>query len=110
MARLGSDYRSVFFGYDVLRRKPGQGRAIMQHNHDVALLDSENRMVVLGFGQSVEEFELNRVNHQLDQQASPNQDMVHNAIALFQSAYELYYSDRWFPDLKITRLQKDDRI
>ncbi|WP_339674640.1 LTA synthase family protein [uncultured Gimesia sp.] len=110
MARLGSDYRSVFFGYDVLRRKPGQGREIMQHNHDVALLDSENRMVVLGFGQSVEEFELNRVNHQLDQQASPNQDMVHNAIALFQSAYELYYSDRWFPDLKITRLQKDDRI
>ncbi|MCR9233655.1 MAG: LTA synthase family protein [bacterium] len=110
MGRLGSDYRSVFFGYDVLQREPGHGRAIMQHNHDVALLDSENRMVVLGYGQSAEEFELNRANHQLDQRKIPDQEMVHNAIALFQSAYELYYSDRWFPDLKVTGSHKDDRI
>ncbi|QDT29012.1 Lipoteichoic acid synthase 1 [Gimesia panareensis] len=109
LGRLGSDYRSVFFGYDVLQADPKHGRAIMQHNHDVALLNSDNQMVVLGFGKSAEEFELNRANHQLDQQATPDQEMVHNAIALFQSAFELYYSDRWFPDLKVTGSQKDDR-
>lgn len=109
MGRLGSDYRSVFFGYDVLEVDPRHGRAIMQHNHDVALLNSDNRMVVLGYGQSAEEFELNRANHQLDQQATPNQEMVHNAISLFQSAFELYYSDRWYPDSKVNPQQEDDR-
>lgn len=103
MGRLGGDYRSVFFGYDVLRQNPQQGRAIMQHNHDVALLDSDNRMVVLGFGKSAEEFKLNRASHQLDQQTTPDQEMVNNAISYFQAAFELYYSDRWFPDTEFHR-------
>ncbi|EDL61917.1 LTA synthase family protein [Gimesia maris] len=98
MGRLGSDYRSVFFGYDVLQADPRRGRAIMQHNHDVALLDSQNRMVVLGFGKSSAGFQLDRATHQLNQQKNPDQEMLHNAVAFFQAAFELYYSDRWYPD------------
>lgn len=99
MGRLGGEYRSVFYGYDILKTNRKNGRAIMQHNHDVALLNSEDQMLVLGFGKSAHEFELNRNNHQLIQQDHPDREMMHNAIALFQSTYELYYSDRWFPDL-----------
>lgn len=98
MGRLGSAYRSVFFGYDVLQADPTRGRAIMQHNHDVALLDSQNRMVVLGFGKSSAGFQLDRATHQLNQQKNPDQEMLHNAVAFFQAAFELYYSDRWYPD------------
>jgi len=102
MGRLGSDYRSVFFGYDALQADPHQGRAVMQHNHDVALLDAQNRMVVLGFGKSAESFKLDRATHQLDQQLIPDKEMQHNATSYFQAAYELYYSDRWFPDSSLT--------
>ncbi|QDT92790.1 LTA synthase family protein [Gimesia algae] len=109
MGRLGSDYRSVFFGYDVLQTDPRRGRAIMQHNHDVALLDSQNRMVVLGFGKSSAGFQLDRATHQLNQQKNPDQEMLHNAVAFFQAAFELYYSDRWYPDPQNSQ-QKDQSI
>tara|TARA_R110002111_G_scaffold247140_2_gene310071 strand:+ start:82080 stop:84170 length:2091 start_codon:yes stop_codon:yes gene_type:complete len=102
MGRLGSDYRSVFFGYDALQIDPKKGRAVMQHNHDVALLDSRNRMVVLGFGKSAECFKLDRPSHQLDQLAAPDQEMQNNATSYFQAAFELYYADRWFPDFSLT--------
>ncbi|WP_339733834.1 LTA synthase family protein [uncultured Gimesia sp.] len=101
MGRLGSDYRSVFFGYDALHADPKKGRAIMQHNHDVALLNSQDQMVVLGFGKSAESFELDRASYQLEQQHVPNQKLLKSAVSYFQSAFELYYSDRWFPDLNI---------
>lgn len=107
MGRLGGDYRSVFFGYDALKINQTKGRAIMQHNHDVALLDSQNQMVVLGFGKSAESFKLDRSSYQLEQQLIPNQKMMKNAVSYFQSAFELYYSDRWFPDLDIKN--KDTR-
>lgn len=100
MGRLGGDYRSVFYGYDILKTNREQGRAIMQHNHDVALLNSEDQMLVLGFGNSAHEFQLDRNSHQLLQQDQPDREMMHNVIALFQSTYELYYSERWFPDLR----------
>jgi len=97
LGRLGVDYRSVFFGYDALLADPEKGRAVMQHNHDVALLDSHNRMVVLGFGKSAHGFKLDQASHQIEQKESPDSDMLQNAVSLFQSAFELYYSDRWFP-------------
>ncbi|QDV48391.1 LTA synthase family protein [Gimesia fumaroli] len=108
MGRLGSDYRSVFFGYDALLKDPKKGRAVMQHNHDVALLDSKNHMVVLGFGKSVESFKLDRASHQLDQQVAPNLEMQHNATSYFQAAFELYYSDRWFPNYRLAA--RDDKM
>ncbi|QDT41704.1 Lipoteichoic acid synthase 2 [Gimesia alba] len=101
MGRLGGDYRSVFFGYDALEVNQKQGRAIMQHNHDVALLDSQNQMVVLGFGKSAECFTLDQTSYQLEQQLVPDQNMMKSAVSYFQSAFELYYSDRWFPDFNI---------
>ncbi|QDV49804.1 LTA synthase family protein [Gimesia fumaroli] len=101
MGRLGGDYRSVFFGYDALKVNPAKGRAIMQHNHDVALLDSQNQMVVLGFGKSAESFTLDQTSYQLEQQLVPDQNMLKSTVSYFQSAFELYYSDRWFPDFNL---------
>ncbi|MEZ6044071.1 MAG: sulfatase-like hydrolase/transferase [Planctomycetaceae bacterium] len=48
MGQLGGEYRSVFPGQDVLSIPANEGRALMQHNHDLALLDAQNRMLVLG--------------------------------------------------------------
>ena len=41
LGRLGGSYRSVFFGRDALELDPARGYALMQHNHDLALLDSQ---------------------------------------------------------------------
>ncbi|MEX2287784.1 MAG: LTA synthase family protein [Planctomycetaceae bacterium] len=98
MGRLGGSYRSVFFGVDVLRTPPAAGRAIMQHNHDVAWLDSGNRIVVLGFGRTASGFELDPTTFQLRKTDGPDVEMVQNAAAFFHSGYQLYYARSWFPD------------
>lgn len=51
---LGGEYRSVFSGQDACRIPAFAGRAIMRHNHDVAMLDANNRLALLGFNRSTE--------------------------------------------------------
>ncbi len=97
LARLGGDYRSVFFGQDLLTTPPEKGRAVMQHNHDVAVLDPDNRLTVLGFNKKVTEFDMDPTTFELTPVRLPEPGRVRRVAALFQSAYELYYAERWFP-------------
>ncbi|MDA0833502.1 MAG: LTA synthase family protein [Planctomycetota bacterium] len=97
MGRLGGSYRSVFFGYDILRTKPEEGRAVMQHNHDVAVLDANNHMVVLGFNHTKHGFVLDPTHFKLKKSKQPDPQLLLETIALFQSTYELYYDERWYP-------------
>ena len=99
LGRLGGKYRSVFFGSDIFKVPPEQGRAFMQHNHDVAVLNAKNEMVVLGFGKSVSGFALDPKTFQLRKHAQPDTVLKETVAALFQQAHQLYYSDRWFPGL-----------
>ncbi len=99
LGRLGGKYRSVFFGRDAFKTPPQQGRAIMQHNHDVAALNANNEMVVLGFGKSVTGFTLDPKTFLLHKMSEPNEPLTQTVAALFQQAHDLYYSDRWFTGL-----------
>ena len=44
---LGAEYDSKFFGHDLFRIDPAAGRALMTHNHEIALLRG-SRLAVLG--------------------------------------------------------------
>ncbi|NOX55749.1 MAG: LTA synthase family protein, partial [Planctomycetes bacterium] len=98
LGQLGGRYRSVFFGRDLLHTPPEAGRALMQHNHDVALLDARNRLTVLGFGRKATEFLMDPKTYKLTRLPQPEPKQAGRVAALFQAAYELYYSDRWFPE------------
>jgi phosphoglycerol transferase MdoB-like AlkP superfamily enzyme len=98
MGRLGGNYRSVFFGRDVLSLTPKHGYALMQHNHDVALLDARNHMAVLGSRKSAWSYHLDPTTFVLQQAPQPEGQMVRDTIALFQLANYLYYNDLCFPE------------
>ncbi|QDU82420.1 Lipoteichoic acid synthase 1 [Polystyrenella longa] len=100
MGQLGGVYQSVFLGQDVLNIPAEEGRALMQHNHDVALLDAQNRMLVLGYGKQATQFQYEPDSHDLNQQSKMSPEMLANTAACFQSGYQLYYEDRWYPDVK----------
>jgi hypothetical protein len=70
----------------------------MQHNHDVALLDANNRLAMLGFHRAADLRQLDPETFALRRTAGSDQEPVKNTAALFQTAYQLYYSDHWFPD------------
>lgn len=95
---LGGEYRSVFFGHDARRIPESAGRAIMQHNHDVALLDANNRLAMLGFNRAADLRQLDPTTFELRRTTGLDQESLKNTAALFQTAYRLYYSDHWFPD------------
>ena len=44
---LGRPYETMFFGRDLLRSRPEEGRAFLNHNRDIGML-AHDRMVVLG--------------------------------------------------------------
>jgi phosphoglycerol transferase MdoB-like AlkP superfamily enzyme len=99
LGQLGGEYRSVFFGRDVLQTPPAAGRAVMQHNHDVAVLDARNRMVVLGYNRSACGFHLDLAGFQLARSSTVDPQLLQMTAALFQSASSLYYAERWFPNV-----------
>ena len=101
MGVLGGEYRSVFFGRDVNSLKPEQGYALMQHNHDIALLDANNRMTVLSSARRSFSFELNREDWSLKTAPDDSARDVADVISIFQLANRLYYSDSYVPDSNI---------
>ena len=96
---LGGSYRSVFYGRDALTIPPSTGYALMQHNHDLALLDAKGRMCVLGGQKSANIFRLNRSDFSLKDLGPPDPELLMDSIAFFQSAYELYYAEKLYPNL-----------
>jgi phosphoglycerol transferase MdoB-like AlkP superfamily enzyme len=96
---LGGSYRSVFYGRDALTIPPSQGYALMQHNHDLALLDANDRMCVLGGQKAANQFILNRDDFSLKDIGPPDPDLLQDTIAFFQSAYRLYYAEKLYPKL-----------
>jgi len=97
LGALGGSYPSVFFGRDLRRVRPETGFALMQHNHEVALLTASNRMTILGSGRRVWESQFDPRTYELLPQGIPNSTSVRDTIAFFQSAYELYYAERCYP-------------
>ena len=98
MGLLGGSYRSVFFGHDILSVDPARAFAVMQHNHDAALLDSQNRLVVLGSKKSAWGYRLDPATYDLVSMGFPDPEATEDVIALYQTANRLYYGRRCFPE------------
>lgn len=98
MGLLGGSYRSVFFGHDVLSRDPNKAYAIMQHNHELAILDAQNHLSVVSSQKRSWSFDYDPQSFELKQCESTDIQRCAGVSAMFQTANQLYYTDRCVPD------------
>ena len=96
MGLLGGEYRSVFFGRDALNIPADKGYAIMQHNHDLALLENDNRLTLLSLSADPVQYQVEPETFVLDK-VTLDTDRREDAISFFQVANRLYYHDAYFP-------------
>ena len=94
MGIIGRPYDSVFYGRDLLA--PASSRfALLNHNRSIALY-REPELVALSLGKVIERFtrrdERTLVRQELD---DATHEASRDAIALFQTAYELYFQRRF---------------
>ncbi len=97
---LGRPYPSMFFGRDLLKMKPEDGRVFLNHNRDIGML-AHDKLIVLGLMQSVEFYEGDpkRVDMTLLQNpADADRELEKDAIAIYQVADELYTQQRYHID------------
>lgn len=88
---LGLSYESRFFGHDVFRIPPEQGRALMTHNNEIALMRG-GRIAVLGLQGRASLFSVGA-----DDQFVPiprpdraGHELIEDAIAYYDGADQLY--------------------
>jgi phosphoglycerol transferase MdoB-like AlkP superfamily enzyme len=96
LGRLGGSYRSVFFGRDALAIEPASAYALMQHNHDLVLMDTAGRMAMLGCPKTEYAYTLNRKTFRLTP-AALDPEFQLEAAAFYQTANRLYYDEHYFP-------------
>lgn len=89
---LGGSYRTTMFGRDALNAAKDDGRAIMQHNHDLALLRQDGKMTMLSLSSPPSSCTVNFRNFETTQ-TQPEPDEVKTMVSLFQTANDLYYAD-----------------
>ncbi len=94
---LGRPYDTLFFGRDLLKEQPTEGRVFINHNRDIGVMEHE-RLVVLGL-QKTEEFysgDPKVANMEpLPSPAKTDWEIKTNAIAIYQVADDLYMHDRY---------------
>jgi hypothetical protein len=87
----------MFFGRDLLKMQPGEGRVWLGHNRDVGMLAHE-RLVVLGLMQSAEFYEGDPKVAEvslLRQPLEADRELEKDAIACYQVADDLYTHRRY---------------
>lgn len=93
LGALGFSYDSKFFGRDVFHTPASEGRALMTHNSDVALMRG-SRIAVLGLHRSVRLYERGPAES-LTPIPSPDaagRELINDAIAFYDGADEEYRS------------------
>ncbi|MFY9825137.1 MAG: sulfatase-like hydrolase/transferase [Thermoanaerobaculia bacterium] len=91
---LGLDYDSKFFGHDVLRIAPEDGRALMTHGSEIALMRG-GRMAVLGLRESATLYEVDTARDEVAKVKSVDpagRELIEDAIAYYNAADRLYRS------------------
>jgi phosphoglycerol transferase MdoB-like AlkP superfamily enzyme len=94
---LGRPYETMFFGRDLLRSRPEEGRALLNHNRDIGRL-AHDRLVVLGLKQTVEFYQGDpkvAEMRPLSQPTDADRELELDAIALYQVADDLYMHRRY---------------
>jgi len=93
---LGISYQSSFFGADLNRVDPNAGRALMEHNFAMALMepqDEENKMTVLMHKEPPRAYRLTEGDAQVA--VSVDKPSLDKTIAIFQTAHQLFYSQQY---------------
>ena len=89
---VGRPYETLFFGRDLLKSRPEEGRAFLNHNRDIGML-KHDRLVVLGLKQAVEFYagdpKLVEMSPLL-QVDDADRELARDAAAIYQVADELY--------------------
>jgi len=94
---LGIDYNSAFFGRSILNRPPEQQWALMSHNRDVGILKGDT-VAVLGIEGGTELYRRDPSNGELAPVSSDDTlPLVKDAIAYFESAYDMFKGHRTRP-------------
>jgi phosphoglycerol transferase MdoB-like AlkP superfamily enzyme len=91
-------YTSVFFGQDLCRIAPEQGRALVQHNRDIGMI-RDSHMVVLGLNKTLEYYHRDTPGgefHKVDQPDAADRQLLGDAMSLFQIADTLYLQERYW--------------
>lgn len=91
---LGLDYESKFFGHDVFRISPEDGRALMTHGSEIALMRG-GRMAVLGLRESAALFTVDENKNEIAKVKSVDaagHELIEDAIAYYSGADRLYRS------------------
>ena len=99
---IGRPYETTFFGRDLLQSPPAQGRAWLDHNRDIGMFAQE-RLVVLGLMQSVEFYQGDPKAAEMTHLPNPtplDEELLKDAIAVFQVADDLYVHQRYRIDLR----------
>ena len=90
---LGLSYESKFFGRDVFHEDSTQGRALMTHNAELALMRG-NRMVVLGLRGATTVYGVDSTGalSTVESPSASDGKLVEDAIAYFDGADRVYRS------------------
>lgn len=102
LGMIGRPYDSMFFGHDLLAAKPQPSRVVLNHNRDIGIME-EGRMVVLGLGKTIEYYKGDPKAGTMERVQTPDADherLAADAIAIFQTADDLYMNRRYKIDEK----------
>jgi phosphoglycerol transferase MdoB-like AlkP superfamily enzyme len=97
---LGRPYQSMFFGRDLLKMKPEDGRVFLNHNRDIGML-AHDRLVVLGLMQTVEFYQGDPKQVDMSLLKTPtdaDRELEKDATAIYQIADDLYTHRRYHID------------
>lgn len=97
---IGRPYETLFFGRDLLRTAPDEGRALLHHNRDIGMF-ARGRLVALGLRQTVEYYEGNPQIGEIGRLVTPGPlelELARDTMAIFQVADELYVARRYCLD------------
>jgi len=89
---MGMSYDSKFFGHDLFKIDPSRGRALMNHNNEVALMRG-GRMAVLGLHESTGLYDVDPETGVMKKIPAPDaagRELIEDAIAYYNGADRLY--------------------
>ncbi|MBI4057195.1 MAG: sulfatase-like hydrolase/transferase [Elusimicrobia bacterium] len=92
---LGLEYKTVFYGRDLLRLKPSQGYVLLQHDREIGLLKG-SKLAVLSTGKFSAVFDYDQANSRFTKILKLNsqeENMILDAASFYQTAYHLYMAD-----------------
>ncbi len=104
LARLGVPYDTRWYGHDVFSIPPSEGRALMTHNSEIALMRGDT-LAVLGLKGQTDVYLYDHEEGRLRLVKTPSdaeRSLVHDAIAYYHTADRLYRSGEYhFPAQRV---------